>query len=366
MHMFELTNAQRRCFGLLPVESTWILIELKASPYDDFKTYAYIDGTVIRKCILSGDHRFSEFELCEQLSEDLRYLLPKTAKGKPVLLSSSTLLKRHGFGMCLSFNKGYISLRSETSRCDYYSSAYDPVDCSDLESFAQWVSQWCAETTPADCEDIAQFASLARKHVKFQEGDIFRFKLNRRLYGYGRILLDYDKMRKRKEPFWDILMTKPLVCSVYHIVTEDKHLTADDLKELPSLPSTIITDNSFFYGEFEIVGNVPVGNHEDYPIMYGRSIHVGDHAVMLQCGKLFRRIENGTPLFRGFTNNGVGFSLNVKLPVLLQCISEKCNAPFWEQARWAPGQQDLRSPKFRAELEQICHQFGLSPSQLIK
>ena len=38
--MFELTNEQRRCFGLLPVESHWMLQEVKAIPYDNFRTYA--------------------------------------------------------------------------------------------------------------------------------------------------------------------------------------------------------------------------------------------------------------------------------------------------------------------------------------
>ena len=90
--MFELTNEKRKCVGLLPVKSTWTLAEVKASPYDDFQTYVYVDGTVIRKCILSGNDRFLEYELCEQLTEDLKYLLPKTAKGKPALLSSSTLI----------------------------------------------------------------------------------------------------------------------------------------------------------------------------------------------------------------------------------------------------------------------------------
>ena len=68
--MFELTNEQRKCFGLLPVESHWALQEVKASPYDNFQTYAYLDGNVIRKCILCGRDRFAEYELCEQLSED--------------------------------------------------------------------------------------------------------------------------------------------------------------------------------------------------------------------------------------------------------------------------------------------------------
>ena len=127
--MFELTNEQRKCFGLLPVESTWILTEVKAGPYDDFQTFVYIDGTVIRKCILSSNDRFVEYELCEQLSEDLKYLLPKTAKGKPALLSSSTLLRRNGFGMRLAYGKGYISLDNRTSMCTYYSSVYDPGKC---------------------------------------------------------------------------------------------------------------------------------------------------------------------------------------------------------------------------------------------
>ena len=364
--MFELTNDQRKCFGLLPVERTWTLTEVKASPYDDFQTYVYMDGAVIRKCILSGNDRFVEYELCEPLSEDLKYLLPKTAKGKPVLLSSSTLSKRKGFGMCLAYGKGYISLDNQTSMRTYYSSVYDPLRFNNLEGFYQWVLQWCADTTDEDCEDINRFRLQERKHIKYQEGDVFRYKINRRLYGYGRILLDYDKMRKKKVPFWDILMTKPLVCSVYHIATENQHLTVDELENLQSLPSAIITDNALFYGDFEIIGNIPVRDQEDYPIMYGNSIHIREQAVVLQCGKLYRRIENGSALFNGFTNNGVGFRLSVKLPILLQCIAEKSNTPFWEQEHWAPVNHDLRNPRFRTELEQICRQFDLEPSQLIK
>lgn len=364
--MFELTNEQRKCFGLLPVESSWTLTEVKASPYDDFQTYVYIDGMVIRKCILSGHDRFAEYELCEHISEDGKYLLPKTAKGKPALLSSSTLLKRSGFGMCLSYVEGCVSLDHITSGCTYYSSVYDPLGFNSLEGFAKWVLQWCADTTAEDHEDINRFRLQARKQVRYQEGDVFRYKISRRLYGYGRILLDYDKMRKKKEPFWDILMTKPLVCSVYHIVTERKDLTLDELRDLRSLPSTIITDNALFYGDFEIIGNIPVRDHEDHPIMYGNSISAREHAVILQCGKLYRRIENGSAIFDGFTNNGVGFSLNVKLPVLLQCITERSNAPFWAQEHWAPVDHDLRNPKFRTELEQVCRQFDVELSQLIK
>lgn len=364
--MFELTNDQRKCFGLLPVESTWIKKEVKASPYDDFQTFVYVDGAVIRKCILLGDDRFAEYELCEQLSEDQKYLLPKTAKGKPALLSSSTLLKRHGFGMCLAYGKGFIFLENKTSQCVYYESLYDPLPVDSAEGFFQWVLQWCADTTDEDLADITRFAAQKRKHVKYQEGDVFRFKINRRQYGYGRILLDYDKMRKQKQPFWDILMSKPLVCSVYHIVTERKHVSVQELSELQSLPSAIIADNDLFYGNFEIIGNISVGDREDYPIMYGNSICYRENAVVLQCGKLYRRIANRSALFQGFINNGVRLSLNVRLPVLLQCIAERSNAPFWNQTHWDSVEHDLRNPKFCRELEQICKQFGLDAAALLK
>lgn len=80
--MFELTNEQRKCFGLLPVDSNWTRIEPKPSPYDQHTTISYLDGTVLRKVILTGYNSYSEYEICEQLSDDLQYLLPKTKKRK--------------------------------------------------------------------------------------------------------------------------------------------------------------------------------------------------------------------------------------------------------------------------------------------
>ena len=92
--MFELTNEQRRCFALIPVNENWERIKIKPSPYDNFETYAYCENNIIKKCITVSDIEYSEYELCETISEDRKYLLPKTSKGKPVLLSSSNLLKR--------------------------------------------------------------------------------------------------------------------------------------------------------------------------------------------------------------------------------------------------------------------------------
>lgn len=364
---FELNNAQRACFGLRPVEDGWTRITLKPSPYDDFDMIAYLDGNVIRKCILIGEERYSETEYCEELSEDLGCLLPKTAKGKPVKLSSSTMLKRKPVGMALSWSRGYICLSNQNSGCDYYSGAYERKEVNTFRDFRAWVETWCAETTAEDLADIEAFAQRTKRHVKYREGDVFRYKIGRREYGYGRILVDYVQMRRKKQPFWDILMGTPLVCSAYHILTGRKDVTADELMNLKSLPSCIVADNNLYYGQWEIIGNIPVGENEDYPIMCGGSIDMRDNGegrVLLQCGKRFMQLENQKSVEHGFTNNSVGFSMNVVRDVLERCIAEGSNEPYWAHS-YAMHVTDLRNPRFRKSLEAVCGQFGLAPEDLI-
>ena len=368
--MFELSNEQRKCFALMPVDPSWTRIEPKPSPYDQHTTISYLDCNVLRKVILTGDNIYQEYEICEQLSDDLQYLLPKTPKGKPVLLSAATLAKRTPLGMGLSYlrsGNGYahIDIFCHTSQRCYYCNDYESVYFYKSNDFQQWVESWCNETTPDDLEDISQFSTQPRQHVKFREGDVFCFKINRRLYGYGRILLDYALMRKKKEPFWDVLAGKPLACSVYHIATEQNNVSIEELKRLKTLPSVHMMDNRLFYGDFEIIGNIPIKEQEDYPIMYGGSISALYRGVLLQCGKLYRKIDGGTALFNGFMNHGIGFNLSFQLPVLLKCIEAGSNDPYWMQDNWKID-RDLRNPKYRTELEQICKQFQIQPSQLIK
>ncbi|MBQ2748906.1 MAG: immunity 26/phosphotriesterase HocA family protein [Clostridia bacterium] len=356
--MFELSNEQRKCFALKPICAHWDRIEAKPSPYDSFKTFLYLDGNTIVKCIVSSDSQYFEYELSEKVSSDQKFLLPKTAKGKPVLLSSSSISKRRGIGMRLNYINKTVHLCNENTECSYFMNTYQN-DVPDLDGFSHWVEQWCDETSPSDQESIIAFSQQKRIHVSYREGDVFRFKIGRRLYGYGRILLDYDKMRKHKEPFWDILMTKPLVCSVYHIVTDRKDISVNELIVLNSLPSTIIMDDALFYGEYEIVGNIPVKDDEDYPIMYGNSISMGEKAVCYQCGKTFLKIDNAAELYPNFRNNSVSPNFNFTLDILLQCVKEGSNSPYWANYYTHSTEEDLRNPKFIDKLNRVKDQFGL-------
>lgn len=359
--MFMLTNEQRECFGLVKIEDTWECLEVKASPYDNYKTYAFVDGTQLKKCIVVGEKEYWEYTYDNEfLSDDLKYILPKTQKGKPVLLSSSNLLKRTRNGMTLSYAGTYLALYNATSELDYYINSYDGFLPQNLEDFVKWVEKWCAETTPEDIEDIKKFASQPRKHIKYKEGDVFRYKINRRLYGYGRLILNYDLLRKNKIPFWDCLFGKPLLVSAYHIVTEDKNVSVEELAKLKSLPSGLMMDNSLYYGQFEIIGNIPVDpEKEDYNIRYGNSISRNEKAVMFQQGKTFMKIDNANAVHGGFINNGIGFQmLTTKLPILLECIKEGSNKPYWDQNNHFV-QKDLRNPKFSNELKDVEKQLGI-------
>ena len=362
--MRELNNDQRRCLGLTPVEAHWRRVPVKASPYDDFETVAYLEGDVVRKYVSSGERCYIECQMNERVTPDGRYLLPKTERGKPVLLSSANLKKRTPVGMCLTFTGSGIDLYSSERQCAYFNSRYLPLfenGRGTAEQLFQWAARWCADTTPEDIADIERFARQPRRHVRFREGDVFRFPIDRRLYGYGRVLLNYDAMRKGDTPFWDIFMGKPLVCSVYHIVTERADVTADELRGLRSLPSTVIMDNSLYYGEYPIVGHISVGEREDYPILYGRSRDArAGEKLCFQWGKIFREREGAESVLHEMRCDlGISFGLNCRLDILRQCIETGSNRPYWEGYYPAYVNGDLRNPKFAREREAVARQMGV-------
>jgi hypothetical protein len=367
--MLELTNEQRKCFALPPVLDSWKKVEVKASPYDDFITYAYLEGNKVVKVITVSDRdRYCEFGVDQTLSEDGTKILPKTDKGKPQNFTSANLLKKTPIGMALSFVGGYVSIDNDTADQCFYRSVYNSEKLETIKDFSIWVDHWCLNTGEKEFKDIDEFAKRTKIHQKFREGDFFRYRINRSLFGYGRILVDYAQMRKKGIPFWDIFMGKPLCVAVYHIATEDKTITPEQLVHLKMLPSQMIMDNIFYYGECEIIGNMPIAPDEDnYTIHYGRSLSAREpNGLYYQCGKTYVTLENEQALFENeqalfghFTHNGIGWNLDVKLPILLECIKKKSNEPYWNMIPAWRANEDLRNPKFEEELKKIKKQMGI-------
>jgi len=358
--MFELTNVQRKFLGMTQVKPSWDRIELIPGRYDARKNSAYFDGQVICKLISVGDNSYLEYDLNEETSDNRTILLPKTAKGKCMNLTAATLGKRTQKGMCFAYIKDYISLWNTEAERPYYNSDHEEINVNNLNDLSGWIDRWISDSTEADLDDISAFAALPKKHCKFREGDFFRFKLNRRLYGYGRILLDYHKMRKEKIEFWDILMGKPLVIKIYHIASTDKEVGMEELSRLESLPSEFIMHNAFLYGEYEIIGNLPLAASDmDFPIMYGNSISAANrNKVMLQSGRNYYEMNTRCAQYEVFINNGIGWSSGANLLILQACIECQSNTPYWTPNNYRAN-TDLRNPKFSAERDVICKQFNI-------
>lgn len=353
----ELTNEQRRCMGLEEVPSSWERVEM------DEEHIVFFDGDIIRKIIHVKEDAYHEYGLSAKTAQNRTVLCPKTSRGKEKKLTVLNLSKISGEGCYFHYSRGHVQIANYSTQITYYSSrmaGLSPMSVDELEKF---LDRWVEETDDIKLAEVRAFSTAKRKHCKFKEGDFFRYKIDRTHFGYGRILLDVTRLRKQGIKHWDILMGKPLIIQVYHILAENLNVPPEELKQLKACPSQYIMDNIFYYGECEIIGNAPIQEETACPIMYGRSISgIEPDKIMFQCGDLYKEIplEGNTVVPGSFLNNGIGWSINIDKNVLEACIQEDSNEPFWRNRDLYFLRGDLRNPKHKEALQQVLAQFGLS------
>lgn len=282
---FELTNEERKYLGLSPVSDTWKLVYFAGQ-------YLYYDGNVIRKKItVNDDGSYSEAELYEITAENHTILLPKTKRGKPKKMNYTATLSFRPFGVYFSFSPYYVTIDNNTTQITFYHEVFQ----SRL-SLKEWLSRWVSETTEEDLKEIELYKNAKRQHIKYREGDFFAFKIGRRKWGFGRIVLNIAERRKsatfkaQKNYGLTNLMGKPLYIMVYRKIAETMGIDINELASCETLPVQAIMDNNFYYGEYKIIGNLPITADEWEPIIsYGRSISAWDrYTVYLQYGLIFK------------------------------------------------------------------------------
>lgn len=351
--------------ALPPVLDEWKKVEVKPGPYDYYTTYVYLDGNKIVKVIQVSDIKskecYHEYGVDLLLSDDGTKILPKTEKGKPKPFTTPNIVNQTPIGMDLFYCNSFIHISNVKTEKDYYRSQYEGKRIKTFSDFEQWVINWCKETDSKALAEIEAFSKEPRVHQKYAEGDFFRYRISRSLYGYGRIIINYPQMKKEKIPFWDVFMAKPLCVALYHIATEDKNMTPKQLLKLKTLPAGMVMDNIFYYGECEIIGNIPIEKGEfDYPIHYGQSRSARNPGCThYQCGKVFVTQKNQKAIYNCFVNCSLGFNLKVELPILKECIEQNSNQPYWDMINPHAANEDLRNPKFQKELIQIKEQMGI-------
>ena len=365
--IFELTNEQRKYLGLIPVEEHWELVKF------DNGIYYYFEDDIIRKEITVKENYYHESELNERTAENRTMILPKTKRGKIKKFNYTATQSFSPFGTYFTFSADGVIIANYTSQRTYYSETFTEKEKISLDDLKKWLDKWMKETTEEDLEEIEEFKNAKRKHCKFNEGDFFAFKLSRREWCFGRILMDVSKLRKdenfEKNKNYGLahLMGKPLIIKVYHKISDNKNIDLKELSKCLALPSQPIMDNIFYYGEAVILGNLPLKPEEnDMFISVSESISgIDKNIAYLQYGliyreiplsdyeKLIKELKIGAQTLR---REGIGFVIDTYK--LKECIEAKSNSPFWEKYK-KRNVPDLKNPDYIELKRKIFKAFGL-------
>ena len=365
--IFELTNEQRKYLGLIPVEEHWELVKF------DNGIYYYFEDDTIKKEIKVSKNYYHEAELNVKTAENRTMILPKTKRGKIKKFNYTATQSFSPFGTYFTFSADGVIIANYTSQRTYYSETFSEKEKISLDDLKKWLDKWMKETTEEDLEEIEEFKNAKRKHCKFNEGDFFAFKLSRREWCFGRILMDVSKLRKdenfEKNKNYGLahLMGKPLIIKVYHKISDNKNIDLKELSECLALPSQPIMDNIFYYGEAVILGNLPLKPEEnDMFISVSESISgIDKNIAYLQYGliyreiplsdyeKLIKELKIGAQTLR---REGIGFVIDTYK--LKECIEAKSNYPFWEKYK-KRNVPDLKNPDYIELKRKIFKAFGL-------
>ena len=365
--IFELTNEQRKYLGLIPVEEHWELVKF------DNGIYYYFEDDTIKKEIKVSKNYYHEAELNEKTAENRTMILPKTKRGKIKKFNYTATESFSPFGTYFTFSTDGVIIANYTTQRTYYSEIFSEKEKISLDNLKKWLDKWMKETTEEDLEEIEEFKNAKRKHCKFNEGDFFAFKISRREWCFGRILLDVSKLRKdenfEKNKNYGLahLMGKPLIIKVYHKISDNKNIDLKELSECLALPSQPIMDNIFYYGEAVILGNLPLKPEEnDMFISVSESISgIDKNIAYLQYGliyreiplsdyeKLIKELKIGPQTLR---REGIGFVIDTYK--LKECIEAKSNYPFWEKYK-KRNVPDLKNPDHIELKRKIFKAFGL-------
>lgn len=253
-----LNDIDRKCLGLEPINPLWDKVQAS-------RLMLYYDNSILKKIICSSESGYVESDVFIETVEDRKFTVgiksKKLYKMTPSYIENNLLYK----GVYFHWHPSFISIANGKSDISYYYNLEAPKTIDELRI---WLDKWVEETNSTDLRNLEEFKNSKRQRQKFKDGDFFVFKIGRREYGYGRIIFDISGYRKKcRKNNVEILpgffpIFTPVIVSVYKIISDRDDLEIEKLEKLPSFPSELIFDNEIFYGNYRIIGNLPLNDGE--------------------------------------------------------------------------------------------------------
>ena len=240
MRPYELTNNQRRYFGLNAVADSWDRQSLSD------KVSVYYNGDKIVK-ILNYGWGYIEYD-ADINTRERQILLPKTAKGKEHKLTIPRILKIKGSGIQFSgsFHGGGISVYNNKRNVTFIKSYSEDGPIHTYADIENWLTKYILESTEDYFDWLTVQLNLTRLNIQVKSGDILAFHVSRYEYGYAKIILT---------DFLDFNFGgRPLLIMLYSFVSRELTIDLDTLATKPTLKPIQINDSNAFYGEIKVIG----------------------------------------------------------------------------------------------------------------
>ncbi len=269
-----LTDEERRYLALDPVSPEWETVAAySVTHWLKKRTVYFYEGNTIVKVIFE-EHSVDENggicwkiyqEFDTHLETDNRtMLLPLTSRGraKPVTPTNVMAVMPFGCDVSIYLKKGESSICAGNRRNRQYIALgendriKDIATDSDFHAFMEYYIPTC----PDDYfERIAAVRSMEHKTVRFRAGDIFRCQVDRKKYAYGLILGKTRDIEKWKElpklHSFRHLMMQPVIIRMYDFITDDRDMTAEELRGKPLRTPGICSDCDILWGTHPIVAH---------------------------------------------------------------------------------------------------------------
>jgi hypothetical protein len=252
MTPYELTNNQRKYFGLSLVADNWDKVQLSDTHF------IYYEGDKIVKVL---SYSFGYWEYDTDIKTQLRQiLLPKTLKGKEQKLTVSKLLNIKGAGIQFSgsFQGGGIHVYDNKRNLFFIKSFAEDGDIKSYNDIAQWVENYINKAPDNYFDWLDKELNQKRLKVKIKEGDIVAFKIAHGLYGFARIILDVFSQRQKGNILFPNLYRfhpRSLIVAPYAYYADTLKIDIDKLVNKKTLPTLCIFDIEVYRGEMPFVGH---------------------------------------------------------------------------------------------------------------